>query len=87
VQGVSVSGKTGTAQIAEKGKYLEHRYVASFVGFWPSDKPENVLLVILGEPKAGKDMGGLIAAPLFKEIVEAMLLLDAEMVTPITENR
>ena len=87
VQGVSVSGKTGTAQIAEKGKYLEHRYVASFVGFWPSDKPENVLLVILGEPKAGKDMGGLIAAPLFKEIVEAMLLLDAEIVTPISENR
>jgi hypothetical protein len=41
----------------------------------------------LGEPKAGKDMGGLIAAPLFKEIVEAMLLLDAEMVTPISENR
>lgn len=85
IEGISISGKTGTAQVAEKGKYLEHRYVASFVGFWPSEKPENVLLVILGEPKAGKDMGGLVAAPVFKEIVEAMLLLEAKTIPAKTD--
>lgn len=69
-QKVAVAGKTGTAQIAQSGQYRKGQYVASFVGFWPAEKPEYVLLISIGEPKGAKFYGGQIAAPVFKNIVE-----------------
>ncbi|EHM09995.1 cell division protein FtsI/penicillin-binding protein 2 [Thermanaerovibrio velox DSM 12556] len=70
-----VAGKTGTAQVASGGTYTKGRYVASFVGFWPYKKPRYVLLVVIGEPKGGRFYGGELAAPVFKNIVEAISLL------------
>lgn len=70
VEGVALGGKTGTAQIASRGAYAKGQYVSSFVGFWPYEKPEYVLLIVLGEPKGGRYYGGEIAAPIFKAIVE-----------------
>jgi cell division protein FtsI (penicillin-binding protein 3)/stage V sporulation protein D (sporulation-specific penicillin-binding protein) len=72
VDGVDLAGKTGTAQIATQGVYAKGHYVSSFVGFWPHDKPEYVLLIVLGEPSGGRYYGGEIAAPVFKAIVEDM---------------
>jgi cell division protein FtsI (penicillin-binding protein 3)/stage V sporulation protein D (sporulation-specific penicillin-binding protein) len=72
VDGVDLAGKTGTAQIASRGMYAKGQYVSSFVGFWPHDYPEYVLLVVLGEPSKGRFYGGEIAAPVFKAIVEDM---------------
>ncbi|MCX7827866.1 MAG: penicillin-binding protein 2 [Thermanaerothrix sp.] len=71
----AVAGKTGTAQVAAGGTYTKGRYVASFVGFWPYRKPKYVLLVVIGEPKGGRFYGGELAAPVFKNIVEAISLL------------
>ncbi len=65
-----IAGKTGTAQIAQSGKYTKGQYVASFVGFWPADKPRYVMLISIGEPKGKQYYGGQIAAPVFKSIVE-----------------
>lgn len=70
-----IAGKTGTAQIAQSGKYTKGQYVASFVGFWPADKPRYVMLVSIGEPKGKKYYGGQIAAPVFKNIVEDVVQL------------
>lgn len=70
MEGVALGGKTGTAQIASRGAYAKGQYVSSFVGFWPYEKPEYVLLIVLGEPKGGRYYGGEIAAPIFKAIVE-----------------
>ena len=71
-----LAGKTGTAQVPEGGKYSKNRYVASFIGFWPYDAPKYLMLVVIGEPSAGRIYGGELAAPLFKSIVEEMSELE-----------
>ena len=67
---VSISGKTGTAQVASGGGYTKGHYVASFVGFWPSEKPKYVMIISIGEPQGARYYGGQIAAPIFKAIAE-----------------
>lgn len=69
---VKIGTKTGTAQVAEKGKYVPNKYVSSIVGFWPYDNPQYVVLIVIGEPSKGKYYGGEIAAPPLKRIAEEM---------------
>jgi len=69
IGGYRVAGKTGTSQKVDpvtKG-YSKSKYVASFVGFVPSDRPKLVISVLIDEPK-GMTYGGLVAAPVFKEV-------------------
>ena len=70
---VSIAGKTGTAQIAAAGEYSKGHHVASFVGFWPEEKPRYVMMISLGEPKGARYYGGQIAAPIFKSIAEDIM--------------
>jgi cell division protein FtsI (penicillin-binding protein 3)/stage V sporulation protein D (sporulation-specific penicillin-binding protein) len=70
-----VAAKTGTAQVAEKGKYVKGRYVSSIVGFWPYSDPQYLMLLVIGEP-SGLFYGGEVAAPVFKKIVESMADLE-----------
>jgi stage V sporulation protein D (sporulation-specific penicillin-binding protein) len=70
--GYRVAGKTGTAQKAEGGRYVQGKYVASFVGFAPADNPQVVGLVVIDEP-IGPYYGGQIAAPVFKNVIEDVL--------------
>ena len=72
---LKIGTKTGTAQVAEKGKYVPNKYVASIAGFWPSDNPQYVVLIVIGEPSKGKYYGGEIAAPQLKRVAEEMLEL------------
>lgn len=62
-----VAGKTGTAKIAEGGKYGRN-YNASFVGYFPADHPVYSCIVSINKPTAGKYYGGSVAAPAFREI-------------------
>ncbi|HVS33442.1 MAG TPA: penicillin-binding transpeptidase domain-containing protein [Thermoanaerobaculia bacterium] len=66
------AGKSGTAQKAIRGGYSPDRFVASFAGYVPADRPRLVILVNVDEPK-GEQYGGKVAAPVFKEIAEATL--------------
>jgi cell division protein FtsI/penicillin-binding protein 2 len=67
-------GKTGTAQIAGPGGYVDNAYVASFVGGAPATRPEVLCLVSVYWPDAGKGYyGGLVAAPAVKKILEETL--------------
>lgn len=68
VEGVSVGGKTGTAQKADRraGTYGSGR-LASFVGFLPSEKPRYLILVMVDEPTRNQ-YGSVVAAPVFSEI-------------------
>jgi cell division protein FtsI (penicillin-binding protein 3) len=71
IEGYRVAGKTGTSQKVDpqtKG-YSKSKYVASFVGFVPSENPRLVILVMIDEPK-GHIYGGLVAGPVFKEVGE-----------------
>jgi cell division protein FtsI (penicillin-binding protein 3)/stage V sporulation protein D (sporulation-specific penicillin-binding protein) len=67
-----IAVKTGTAQVAEGGKYVKGRYVSSIVGFWPYEDPRYLMLIVVGDPASGKYYGGELAAPVFKKIVESM---------------
>ncbi len=73
IKGISVGGKTGTAQKADArtGGYGTRR-TASFVGFMPVERPEYLILVFVDEPQ-GVQYGGLIAAPVFRDIAERSL--------------
>ncbi len=62
-----IAGKTGTARIFENGEYIM-RYVASFVGYFPADKPEYSCIVVVHRASGSEYTGSQIAAPVFKEI-------------------
>lgn len=68
-----VAGKTGTAQIANKGLYKNAGnvcYQASFVGYFPADKPKYSCIVVVNGPSNGIYYGNLVAGPIFKEIAD-----------------
>ncbi len=73
LDGYSAGGKTGTAQIAEHHHY-SGKYVSSFVGMAPASHPQFVILVAVTAPTRGGYFGGVVAAPVFKEIAEKALL-------------
>ncbi|MEJ2627695.1 MAG: penicillin-binding transpeptidase domain-containing protein [bacterium] len=70
IEGVEIAGKTGTAQKSMPGfkGYVPGLYTSSFVGMWPVEYPQFVMIVMLDEPKRNY-WGGLSAAPLFANIV------------------
>jgi stage V sporulation protein D (sporulation-specific penicillin-binding protein) len=72
LEGYTSGGKTGTAQVAEKGRY-SGKYVASFIGMAPMNDPRYVILVAVTDPKNGH-YGSEVSAPVFKEIAEKALL-------------
>ena len=65
--GVEAFGKTGTSRKLIDGKYDPKRHFASFMGFFPAEKPQYGVLVMLDDPGGDADGGG-VAAPLFKRI-------------------
>ena len=73
IPGYRVAGKTGTAQKAGNGGYMDGKYVASFCGFAPANDPQVVALVILDEPSGALYQGGQVAAPVFKPLMEDTL--------------
>lgn len=72
VDGFRVGGKTGTAQKVINGQYSKTEHIVSFVGFAPADNPQLVIYVAVDNPK-GLQFGGLIAAPIVKNIMEDAL--------------
>ncbi|WP_433749504.1 stage V sporulation protein D [Falsibacillus pallidus] len=68
-----VGGKTGTAQKAQNGRYLENNYIVSFMGFAPADDPQIVVYVAVDNPKGAVAFGGTIAAPIVGNIMEDSL--------------
>jgi hypothetical protein len=78
----AVAGKTGTARIAEGGRYRAGAYIASFAGYFPADNPQLVIIVKLDEPQ-GRYYGGATAAPVTRATLEAAL---AARHTPIDRS-
>ncbi len=67
IQGITVAGKTGTAQKAAVGGYGT-KYLSSFVGLVPGDKPEYLVICMVDEPTKN-DYGGTVAAPVVREVM------------------
>jgi cell division protein FtsI/penicillin-binding protein 2 len=72
IPGYYIGGKTGTAQIAVDGQYIEDRYNHTFVGIAPIDNPRFVLLTRIDSPLGVQYAEGS-ALPLWTEIAKFML--------------
>ncbi len=72
IPGYYVAGKTGTAEVPRDGVYSAER-IASFIGFAPVDEPRLAALVVLYNPKVEGAYGGVLVAPVFREIMEESL--------------
>jgi len=71
LDGFTAGGKTGSAQIFDlQTRRYTHIYNASFLGFAPIANPNVVIVVTLN---GAKEFGGVLAAPVFREIAEATL--------------
>jgi cell division protein FtsI (penicillin-binding protein 3) len=71
--GYSVGGKSGTAHKQEGKGYAEKKYRSWFVGLSPINQPRIVVAVMVDEPSDGKYFGGIVAAPVFSEVVQQTL--------------
>ena len=69
IEGYSIGGKTATSQTLPRSA---NRYISSFLGFAPADDPKVLVLALINNPQ-GTYYGGLIAAPVVREIMENIL--------------
>ncbi|MFS0778740.1 stage V sporulation protein D [Neobacillus sp. 3P2-tot-E-2] len=74
VDSYRIGGKTGTAQKAQNGRYLENNFIVSFMGFAPADDPQIVVYVAVDNPKGGLIFGGTVAAPIVGSIMKDGLM-------------
>jgi len=73
--GFRVAGKTGTVHKLEGRSYAADKYVSSFVGFAPASRPRLIVAVMIDEPTAGQYYGGVVAAPVFGQVMAGALRL------------
>lgn len=75
IDSLMIGGKTGTSKIIVDGKYSNSLYYSSFIGFYPADNPALVCYVLINKPK-GQYYGGLVSAPVFKNILSRIYELE-----------
>jgi len=73
IDGYSVAGKTGTGHLVGAGGYKDDRYASLFAGMVPADNPELVAVIVVTDPQAGDYFGGVVAAPVFSEVLSDAL--------------
>jgi cell division protein FtsI (penicillin-binding protein 3) len=75
IAGYRVAGKTGTVHKINRGGYARHRYVSLFAGIVTASRPNLVAVVMIDEPSGGEYFGGLVAAPVFANVMRDTLRL------------
>jgi cell division protein FtsI (penicillin-binding protein 3) len=78
IKGVSIAGKTGTAQQLVGGHWSKEHYTSSFTGFFPAEKPQYLISVILRSPHNGY-YGGTVSGPIFREIAMRVLEMTGQL--------
>jgi cell division protein FtsI/penicillin-binding protein 2 len=69
IPGYRMAGKTGTAQ--KLG--VNDGHVSNFVGMFPADRPQVVVLVVVNDPRGDFIYGAQVAGPAFKEMANAVV--------------
>jgi len=72
--GLEVGGKTGTAHIAEKGRYVQ-KYNTSFFGFANDEKSNYTIGVTVVQPKKNH-FASLTAVPVYKQVIDLLVEFD-----------
>lgn len=78
IEGMKIGGKTGTSQMLINNRYSSSSYNSSFAGFFPVDKPKIVCLILVNSPQVGR-YGGMVAAPIFKNIAQRLVAVDKNL--------
>ena len=80
----TVAGKTGTAHVADGNiKYNDGVYQATFVGYFPAERPQYTCIVLIRtKPHAPLHYGGQVAAPVFREIATKLYAMYVEKKNP-----
>lgn len=68
IDGYHIAGKTGTAQKAGNGGYMDGKYIASFAGMAPSSNPKITVFIQIDEPDPSNYYAGQIAAPVAQTV-------------------
>jgi cell division protein FtsI (penicillin-binding protein 3) len=75
-----IAGKSGTAQVAnEKYGYRDRKYYATFVGYFPADRPKYSCIVSIYNPTVNGYGGSVVSAPVFREISDKVYAADPDM--------
>ena len=75
-----IAGKTGTALVARgKEGYEESPYQASFVGYFPADRPKYSCIVVVNAPSEDIYYGNVVAGPIFRDITDRIYVREYEM--------
>lgn len=90
-----IAGKTGTNQMKQenasdygnKDSVKNINYKSSFVGYFPADNPKYSCIVIVYEPKRKGYYGGVVAAPVFKDIADKIYASDPELKKYLKKSR
>ncbi len=92
ILGMSIAGKTGTAQKVTKSGYSQTDYIATFVGFFPVNNPKLLCVIVIDNPKGIRHTGGEVSAPVLKKIFtrivnqsDEIFLKDDNIPKPITK--
>jgi cell division protein FtsI (penicillin-binding protein 3) len=82
-----IAGKTGTARIAKGAGYGKDKgsitYQASFVGYFPADKPKYSCIVIVNAPSGDVYYGGKVSGPIFKQIADRVFATEMDIHAPV----
>lgn len=86
VPGYNVGGKTGTAQkYDENGKIASGKYISSFIGSFPADNPQYILIVCVNEPSAGAYYGGVVAKPIGATVFQR--IFETKSISPTDQTQ
>lgn len=84
-----VGGKTGTAVMSRTGGYSiegKKTYNASFVGYFPADKPKYSCIVYISNPVTGGYYAAEVALPVFKAVADKVYALDLDFHRPAKDS-
>ena len=86
ISGYDVGGKTGTAQkYGENGQIATGKYISSFIGTYPANNPEYVLIVCVNEPSTGAYYGGVVAKPIGTRVLSR--IFETKAIPPTDVNQ
>ena len=78
IEGITMAGKTGTAQKASKNGGYGDQYLSSFVALVPARDPELLVITMIDEPQKA-NYGSMVAAPVCREVTVRTLAYHGQL--------